>query len=152
MLQITLIFDHLLIERYPKYTFFRLRQIKRLIRESVKGRGAPTTKVKQENNPVGSRFRWLRDVARRIYRSWHHVFPNPYGGKTSEIIAGEVYGVEVSTIAFPEGEGRYELRGTTLPELLSLIENRFGSPSMRKPSIHGIDWLVIDVGSLAESE
>jgi len=145
-------FDDFLIERFPHYTFFRLREIERLIRESVKGRGAPTTRLQASNNLTNRKVGGLHDRARRIYRWWHQVFPNPYGGKTSEIVTGEAYGVEVSSIAFPEVEGRYELRGTTLPELLSLIRSRFGTPNVRTQSIQGINWVVIDVDKSAEPE
>jgi len=145
-------FDDFLIERFRHYTFFRLREIERLIRESVKGRGAPTTSLQASNNLTNRKVGGLHDRASRIYRWWHQVFPNPYGGKTSEIVTGEAYGVEVSTIAFPEGVGRYELRGTTLPELFSFIQSRFGTPNVRTQSIQGINWVVIDVDKSAEPE
>jgi len=129
-------FDHLLLERYPKYTFFRLREINRLVQKNIKGSEA-TKKAKFLES--------LRDLERRILQWWPQVFPNPYKSKTREIVTGEGFGVKVSTIAFPQDEGKHELRGTTLQELLSLIQYRLGSPSVREQSIHGIDWILVDI-------
>jgi hypothetical protein len=131
-------FDQLLIRKYPHYTFFRLREVRRLIREKIEEQGMLGLMKKREPRERGSSFGWLG-------RSWRKVFPHPYPDRTNEIVAGEKSGVRVSVIAFPEDEALHELGGVTQSELLSFIQERFGTPRVWKESIGGVGWLLISV-------
>jgi hypothetical protein len=64
--------------------------------------------------------------------------------------------VQVSLIAIPKAEAKVELerRGlteVTEPELLALIERRFGPAVLRRESIAGVDWILIEVSERQSS-
>jgi hypothetical protein len=137
------LFDQMLLEGYHKYAYFRLRELDRIVRERYGEQDAASGVNKIEYGQRRPRSK-LYSLGRAIYRSWRNMFPLPSVNRSNEIVAGERYGVKVSIIAFWEEAGE-RLEGTTFPELLDLIQERFGPPRVWKESIEGIDWVIIAV-------
>jgi hypothetical protein len=123
-------FDQLLLQKYPHYTFLRLREVPEILEENAQG-------ARREIKPRGSSFGWPGVL-------WRQVFPYPFPNRTNEIVAGEMSGVRVSVIAFPEDEAP---EGGTESEILSLIHARFGNAKLWKESIAGVNWIIISVSS-----
>ena len=138
------LFDQMLLEGYPKYAYFRLRDINRIVRERYGEQDAASGMNKTEYGQRRPRSE-LYSLGRAIYRSWYRTFPLPSVNQSNEIVAGERYGVKVSIIAFVEEEGAAKLQKTNMSELLHLIQERFGPPRVWKESIEGIDWVIIAV-------
>jgi hypothetical protein len=141
------LFDQVLLDGFPKYAYFRLREIDRIVRERYGDhRVASGGSGSEHGRPIRSSK--LYALGRAIYRFWHKTFPLPSVSRSNEIVAGERYGVQVSIIAFVEEEGAAKLETTNMSELLQLIQERFGPPRVWKESIEGIDWVIIAVPGL----
>lgn len=131
-------FDRLLLERYPEYAFFRLREVPRIL-------GTP------EPSEVRAKpYITLKGWYITLEGYWHKIFPPPcLGESTNEVITGETQGVKVSIIAFPRSAQR-ELREATLSQLLALLQSRFGTLSYRIQCIEGTDWVIISLHEYAQ--
>ena len=138
-------FDQMLIERYPKYTMVRVHTIHRLVSERYGQQESSSSTQKPGLSSRGGGLSGLRVLAQTVYRSWRSIFPLPYIEKeTNEIVTGEKYRVRISLVAFPENT--WEFQKTPLPQLVSLLEERFGTVKrVWKESIEGVDWVLIAI-------
>jgi hypothetical protein len=141
-------FDEELLQMYPDYAFFRLREVPRIVL-GERGVGAQADRGGSVHVP-GSALGWPG-------RLWRTVFQRTNDCRRSdEIVAGEFSGVQVSLIAIPKAEAKVELEGrglteVTEPELIALIERRFGPAVLRRESIAGVDWILIEVSERQSS-
>jgi len=141
------LFDRMILERYPKYAYFRLRDIDRIVRERFgkqEAAGRANTSEYGQHNPRSR----LYSLGRVIYRSWRAMFPQPSVNKANESVAGERYGIKVSIIAFWADAG-VRIEKATMSELLYIIEERFGAPRVWQETIEGTDWVIIAVPGLS---
>jgi hypothetical protein len=123
-------FDALLLEKYPGYTFLRLREA----RSAYGKRGELEPRAARGG---GRGFEGFRSFGSASYRWWRRVFPPPATEVFTEMVAGERSGVRVSLIAFTEND--------VDPELLGLVRDRLGPPRAWKESIAGVSWVLIEV-------
>jgi hypothetical protein len=132
-------FDDALVRRYPDSTFFRLREVRPILRGAYAVNPPPAASAAALPSP-GSAFGWPGRV-------WRRIFPHrdPPADRTDALVAGEASGVDVSLIAFPADEGTEELAGVSDTELLALISQRFGQASLRRETIAGVEWVLISV-------
>jgi hypothetical protein len=120
-------FDPLLLRWFPDYTLLRLRNIRRMLDDSL-----PTPPV-----IVASRYGRLGDLywamRRRLFSDREH-----YSRLGGMLAGGDT--VAITALAFPTEE-LDELPSMTATELQARVEHWFGPSTMTRESVGGIDWL-----------
>lgn len=117
-------FDGELLPQFPNYSFFKLRQVRTILRQNEPGYQQPV------GNPKG------------ILGLWQRVFPSPWTGRNDEIVTGENEQVKVAVIAFPTRE-LLELQNNSFDSLIQLVRARFGKVDVVEQNIQGIPWTII---------
>jgi hypothetical protein len=134
------VYDNLLLQEFPKYTYLRLRDIKAIA--TIENHPVSGNTRKEKFFQAIKRSR-LYTIARSIYHRLQG--PLPYKKITEEIVTGESSEkTRISIIAFPESE-TVELGPITLEEMLTLVRSRFGPARMWKESIQKTRWVIISL-------
>jgi len=134
-------FDKELLEKYPRYAYFRLHDVVRLIEKRRRPYKAPSALTDERCHVLAD-----SPLLCSLWSLWKKFFPVPdIVYRTDELVSGERYGIKVSVIVFRKRELTYELTKVSFEELLSLIQSRFGRPKVQEVNIAGIDWVLISV-------
>jgi hypothetical protein len=95
---------------------------------------------KQEDTG-GSRYGKVGNVYWGV-RGWiYDKVPDSYVSN-SGIVSGEQYGLQVSSIAYPEDQNT-ELLSMTESQLFVLLNTRFGFTTVQRESIGNVNWVII---------
>ncbi|MBN2386425.1 MAG: hypothetical protein JXB85_05355 [Anaerolineales bacterium] len=119
-------FDQELLAEYPHYTFFKMREVPRIIAaSSAAGQPGP-------------------DVPDGLLGVWQSIFPPYWNPRSDEIVTGEASQITIRLIAFPTSE-LYELerRDQDLEALVVLVTERFGKVTVQEVAIQGVPWTLI---------
>jgi hypothetical protein len=130
-------FDKRLIEQFPNYTLFRLRSVGRQYEEVLKSQ-RPENSGKSKYGKVGDLY-WQA-------KGWIVNKVPPSYISDDGIVTGEQYGVQVSTIAYPESEID-EAHSMTESQLLALINDKFGLIRVQDQSIGDVNWVIISTAN-----
>jgi hypothetical protein len=133
------VFDEALLKRFPKYAYFRLREVDTIFKTENSYPSIAKDSVDPAPKQTKSK---LYIMMRDLYFSWLSHFPQRTRKKSNELVDGEQFGLRISIIAFPT-DNLDRLGETSVSDLLKLIENHFGPCRATLKSLEGVQWCII---------